>query len=107
MGRYGRPRTTGGTWTQLGQVPSALAIDIRRVAGTPTTYVASIGDGCAGVEVSSVKKGTRNVLGCAETATPPTPGRVAVSAPTVDAGWLLVGTQTFRSTAGLKSWSAV
>ena len=85
-------------------MPGALALDSRVVGGTVTAYVASQRAGCSGVALSTVANGTATDLGCAATGTT-LPGQVALSAPAPDAGWLLVGSDTWRSTDGLATWT--
>ncbi|MEP6629702.1 MAG: hypothetical protein ABJA89_04490, partial [Lapillicoccus sp.] len=74
------------------------------VDGTVTAYVASQRAGCTGVALSAVTNGASEDLGCAATGTT-LPGQVALSTPAADAGWLLVGSNTWRSTDGLATWT--
>ncbi len=94
----------GRTWPQSGLVSGALALDSRVVGGTVTTFVARVRPGCSGVAVTSVANGTATDLGCAPTG-PTLPGHVALTSPTADAGWLLVGNDTWRSADGLATWT--
>jgi hypothetical protein len=94
----------GRTWPQVGQVPGALALSSRVTGGTTTAYLALQRDGCAGVALSAVADGVTTELGCAATGSA-VPGQVALSAPTADAGWLLVGNDTWRSSDGLATWN--
>jgi hypothetical protein len=94
----------GRTWPQVGQVLGALALDSRVTKGTTTAYVAAQREGCPGVALSSVADSVSTDLGCAETGAT-LPGQVALSAPTADAGWLLVGSDVWRSNDGLDTWT--
>jgi hypothetical protein len=94
----------GATWSDAGNVPSALALDSRLVGSAVTAYVARPLAGCQGVQLSTVVAGRLTDLGCAAVGEAPA-GTVALSAPTPQAGWLVVGTTTWRSTDGLKTWS--
>jgi hypothetical protein len=94
----------GRTWPESGRVTSGLALDSKVVGGKVTAYVAWTKPGCAGVQISTVIEGNVSDLGCAA-AEGVTPGEVALAAPTTDSGWLLVGSATYRSTDGLRTWS--
>ena len=95
----------GRTWPQSGQVNGALAIDSKIVGGNVTAFVVTTTQGCAGLRLKSVVNDVVIDLGCAEIASTPTPGTVALSVPNPDTGWLLVGAETWRSDDGLKTWA--
>jgi hypothetical protein len=94
----------GRTWPETGRVASGLALDSKVTGGKVTAYVAWTKPGCVGVQISTVVEGRVTDLGCAAVEGA-APGQVALAAPTVDNGWLLVGGATYRSTDGLKTWS--
>ena len=86
------------------QVLATLALLAFTVA--PTAYVAWTKEGCEGVQVSTVVNSQVSDLGCAPAeAGDVVPGKVALAAPNQDTGWLVVGTTTWRSSDGLKTWS--
>lgn len=96
----------GRTWPEAGRVTSALALDSKLVGSTVTAYVAWTKEGCEGVQVSTVVNSQVADLGCAPAdAADVVPGKVALAAPNQDTGWLVVGTTTWRSSDGLKTWS--
>src|SRR6478609_6449613 len=96
----------GRTWPETGRVTSALALDSKLVGSTVTAYVAWTKEGCEGVQVSTVVNSQVSDLGCAPAeAGDVVPGKVALAAPNQDTGWLVVGTTTWRSSDGLKTWS--
>jgi hypothetical protein len=96
----------GRTWPEAGRVTSALALDSKLVGSTVTAYVAWTKEGCEGVQVSTVVNSQVSDLGCAPAeAGDVVPGKVALAAPNQDTGWLVVGTTTWRSSDGLKTWS--
>ena len=95
----------GRTWPQSGQVSGALALDSKVVGGVVTAFVVATATDCDGLRVRSVTTDAVTDLGCAPIGSTPTPGTVALSAPSPDAGWLLVGEQTWRSTDGLVTWA--
>lgn len=94
----------GQTWPEAGRVTSALALDSKLLGNVVTAYVAWTKEGCEGVQVSTVVNGQVSDLGCAP-ADDAAPGKVALAAPKPDTGWLVVGTTTWRSSDGLKTWS--
>ncbi len=96
----------GRTWPEAGRVTSALAMDSKLVGSTVTAYVAWTKEGCEGVQVSTVVNSQVTDLGCAPvTAAEVVPGKVALAAPNPNTGWLVVGSTTWRSSDGLKTWS--
>ena len=96
----------GRTWPEAGRVTSALALDSKLVGSTVTAYVAWTKEGCEGVQVSTVVNSQVADLGCVPAeAADVVPGKVALAAPNQDTGWLVVGTTTWRSSDGLKTWS--
>ena len=96
----------GQTWPEAGRVTSGLALDSKLVGGSATAYVARTAEGCAGVQVSTVAGGQVSDLGCAPVdVSAGRPGKVALAVPAPDAGWLVVGGTTWRSSDGLKTWS--
>ena len=96
----------GRTWPEAGRVTSALAMDSKLVGSTVTAYVAWSKEGCEGVQVSTVVNSQVTDVGCAPVAAADVvPGKVALAAPNQDTGWLVVGTTTWRSSDGLKTWS--
>jgi hypothetical protein len=97
----------GRTWTPAATVPSSYALDSRTIDNAVTAFVARAKDGCAGVQVSSVINGQLADLGCAVIGDAVAPGQVALSAPDPNSGWLVVGSTTWRSSDGLKTWSRV
>jgi hypothetical protein len=94
----------GATWSEAGAVPSGLALDSRVVGSAVTAFVARTLASCEGVQLSAVVGGKLADLGCAAVG-PIESGKVALSAPTPQSGWLIVGTTSWRSSDGLKTWS--
>jgi hypothetical protein len=94
----------GATWTDAGSVPGALALDSKPVGSSVTAFVARSLGSCEGVQLSTVVDGNVTDVGCAGVGQAE-PGKVALSVPTPQTGWLLVGTTTWRSTDGLKTWA--
>lgn len=95
----------GRTWPQSGQIDGALALDSKVVGGVVTAFVVSATADCDGLRLRSVANTVVTDLGCAQIGSTPTPGTVALSVPSPDSGWLLVGGQTWRSTDGLNTWA--
>jgi hypothetical protein len=95
----------GQTWPQSVDVPSALALDSKAVGSGVTAFVARAKDGCAGVQVSTVVNGAVTDMACVVTGEGVVPGNIALSVPLPNTGWLVVGTTTWRSSDGLKTWS--
>jgi hypothetical protein len=93
---------TGASWTDSGKASGAVALAVS--ASTPAqTYIAVLdAPGCAGVQVRRVDQSTPT--SCIQTATPKTPGQVALSL-VAGGGWLSVGDTTMRSTDKLVTWS--
>jgi hypothetical protein len=94
----------GQTWSEAGTVPSAFAMDSKQVGAAVTAFVARTLASCLGVQLSTVVDGKVTDVGCAATGAAE-PGKVALSVPTPQTGWLVVGTTTWRSTDGLKTWT--
>lgn len=103
-GRLRSSTDDGATWSDAGNVPSALALDSRLVGSAVTSFVARTVAGCEGVRLSTVVDGKVSDLGCAAVGSFEA-GKVALSAPTPQTGWLVVGTTTWRSSDGLKTWA--
>ncbi len=104
-GRVMSSTDDGLTWPQSGDVPSALALDSKPVGSAVTAFVARTKDGCAGVQVSTVVNSSVTDVACVATGEAVVPGKVALSVPVPNTGWLVVGTTTWRSSDGLKTWS--
>jgi hypothetical protein len=94
----------GATWSEAGEAEGALAFSNRIENGVLTTYAVRGGvEGCDGVQVAKVVRGEEPAdVACLET-TEPTPGSVAISA-SPQAGWLIVGDDTWVSGADLTAW---
>ena len=103
-GRLRSSTDDGATWSDAGNVPSALALDSRLVGSAVTSFVARTVAGCEGVRLSTVVDGKVSDLGCAAVGSFEA-GKVALTAPTPQTGWLVVGTTTWRSSDGLKTWA--
>jgi hypothetical protein len=95
----------GRTWPQTATVSSGLALDSKVAGDAVTAFVARTRDGCAGVQLSTVVGGTVTDVGCVVTGDAVVAGKVALSTPNPGTGWLVVGTTTWRSTDGMKTWS--
>ena len=95
---------SGATWSDSGEAKGALAFSNRLEGGTLTTYAARGGvEGCDGVQIAKVVAGEEPAaVACVETKRP-TPGTVAISA-SPQAGWLVVGDETWVSGADLTAW---
>ncbi|WP_353511274.1 hypothetical protein [Intrasporangium sp.] len=95
---------SGATWSESGEAEGALAFSNRLEGGSLTTYAARAGiEGCPGVQVVKVVRGKKPAeVACVKTPMP-TPGSVAISASS-QAGWLVVGDQTWVSGADLTTW---
>lgn len=97
----------GRTWTSVGRFAGALTFDNRVETGAVTAYVVAPGPGCAGLSVSRVRPGEVTRVGCVGfDPTRTTPGTVSLSIAGAQ-GWLLVGTTTWRSRDGLRTWFRV
>jgi hypothetical protein len=94
----------GVSWRDSGEAEGALALSNRFEGGVLTTYVARAGvEGCAGVQIVRVARGQEPTdMACVEAAKI-APGRVALSASS-EAGWLVIGGNTWTSDADLTSW---
>jgi hypothetical protein len=93
---------TGRSWTDTGRASGAVALAVS--ASTPAeTYIALLdAPGCAGVQVRRVDQSAPT--SCIQTATPKTPGQIALSL-VAGGGWLSVDGTTMRSTDKLVTWS--
>jgi len=95
----------GATWTSVGRLPGAMALDNRLENGAVTAYLVGRSAGCAGLTLTSVRSGAPTTLGCADLGgSPVAAGSVSISVAGND-GWLLVGDATWRSRDGLRTWS--
>jgi len=95
----------GATWTSVGRLPGAMALDNRLENGAVTAYLVGRSAGCAGLSLTSVRSGAPTTLGCVDLGgSPVAAGSVSISVAGND-GWLLVGDATWRSRDGLRTWS--
>jgi len=95
----------GATWTSVGRLPGAMALDNRLENGAVTAYLVSRSASCAGLTLTSVRSGAPTTLGCVDLGgSPVAAGSVSISVAGND-GWLLVGDATWRSRDGLRAWS--
>jgi hypothetical protein len=95
----------GATWTSVGRLQGAMALDNRLENGAVTAYLVGRSAGCAGLSLTSVRSGAPTTLGCVDLGgLPVAEGSVSISVAGND-GWLLVGDATWRSRDGLRTWS--
>lgn len=92
----------GATWADAGKVPGGLALTGRGEGGSFSMYAARVSEECAGIEVVRVRERAEPV-GCVATTAAAAPGEVSVST-VAKAGWLVVGDETWTSSADLKTW---
>jgi hypothetical protein len=94
----------GVSWRDSGEATGAVALSNRLEDGILTTYAARAGvEGCEGVQVAKVEQGVEpTAVACIESARA-APGNVAISASS-EAGWLVVGDDTWTSGADLTEW---
>lgn len=91
----------GGAWEQTATAEQAVAVAVRQ---SGQTVLAMTGvDGCAGVAVADAHH-PQGVLGCAVADLRGVEGGDISLSVTTDAGWLLIGDQTFRSPTALTDW---
>jgi len=95
----------GATWTSVGRLPGAMALDNRLENGAVTAYLVGRSMGCAGLTLTSMRSGAPTTLGCVDLGgSTVAAGSVSISVVGND-GWLLVGDATWRSRDGLRTWS--
>lgn len=94
----------GTTWTSSGTAPGAVALSNRLASNRLSAYVARVVATCDGIQIARVSAGKDPVeLACVEAPLPSSAGRVALSTPD-EAGWLLVGNETWTADSALKVW---
>ena len=99
---------SGASWSPVGAVPGALALDARVEQGGSTAYVLlRPGDACRGLQVVRVAQTptASEVLGCVDVAGGPVEaGTMSLSINGAN-GWVMVGDRVWRSQDGLRSWA--
>lgn len=94
----------GASWTDSGTATGAVALANRLEGQVLSTYAARLEASCAGVQVVRVVQGRpATAVACVQTSSPPAPGQVGISA-SAQAGWLVVGDQTWTAGADLAEW---
>ncbi|WP_323100591.1 hypothetical protein [Intrasporangium sp. YIM S08009] len=94
----------GLTWRAEGAAAGGVALSNLDDSGV-VTYVARVVGACGGVQVVRVETDRSTVVACVGSAAP-RDGRVALSV-TPQAGWLVVGDQTWSAAGDLRSWREV
>jgi hypothetical protein len=95
----------GTSWAASGEAPDAVALTNRLEGEVLTTYAARVVASCAGVQIVKVIQGKPAVaVTCVKATVPTEAGQIGISA-APDAGWLVVGDETWTAGADLKSWT--
>ena len=97
----------GASWSPVGAVPGALALDARVEQGVIAAYVLRQADPCHGLQVVRVGRlpSASAVLGCVDVAGGPVEAGTVSLSLNGDTGWVMVGDRIWRSQDRLLNWT--